>query len=155
MFIKINNDRILNLKNVNTVNIDKANSRIAFNFNYSINIPIKNNAYKTVSGYAYWDFDSPEVMFQAYEALLQKPYVKQHFIKRDKYGIINLNCVTFIHFNDFKRNMVVNLNNAIYVEDDNLPSGVKHVGNFIYLNFDTDVEYRDTKNNLKAFLNAE
>lgn len=143
---------MLNLANVNTVNIDKANKRIAFNFNYSINIPLKNNEYKTVSGYAYWDFDKVEDMYHAYDALLEKPYVKEHFIKRDRYGIINLNCVTFIHFNDYKHNMIVNLNNAIYVDDESLPSGVKHVGNFIYVNFETEESYFGTKEYLKAFL---
>lgn len=152
MYFEISDDRILNLSNVNTINIDAQNCRIAFNFNYSINIPIRNNDYKTVSGYAYWNFEDVQAMYNGYKMLLADPYIKMHFVKRDDYGIVNLLCMTSVHFNDYKRNIVINLNNAIYVRDDSLPTGMKNIGNFIYLNFKTNKEYLETKKHIKMLL---
>lgn len=137
MFVVIDGERIVNLKNVSTISVDRDKSRIAFNFNYSINIPLAGST-KTVPGYIYWNFKSGSLkeLYGAYDKLKSSAYVRTHFVERDDYnpGFINLEAVTSVHFSEQRQCVIFNMNNPVYVYDKDQPDRRKNIGDVIFVN---------------------
>jgi len=137
--LRLNNNKIINLKNVSTVILDvTAKPKIIYNFVNSINI-----MGRETPDYTYEFFNTAEEAEERYLELLKEEYICRNFIYHNNhhFEVLNMNFITSISYDEIKERMIFNLNYSVSVKDRKTGNDVK-ISKFVYWN---GIEYDDYK----------
>jgi hypothetical protein len=112
MFIRHKNNSIVNLENVSNVFIDRKDSKVIFNMNYSVKLG------KTLTpDYTYWYFDDLDEMVKSLDTVLgEYGFITPNNIY-NRY--VNPNCVASIKIDDVSFKVIYNLNSTVTHPVDN------------------------------------
>jgi hypothetical protein len=111
MFIKYENNNIVNLENVSNVFIDRKNGKVIFNMNYTVKL------YDTMTAdYEYWYFDNLEEIV----SLLDDSLSRAGFITPNNIynRYVNPKCISSIKIDDRNMKVIYNLNTTVTHPDD-------------------------------------
>jgi len=133
LYLPSPSEKIINLKNVSTIQLDSERKKIIFNFINSINIMDRETP-----DYCYQNFKTPEETEEAFEALKQTRYIKENFIiskKQTNRGeILNKNFITSINIDERRKRIIFNLNFSITIFDTKLQKPIK-ISKFVYFDY--------------------
>jgi len=148
MFIEVSN-KIVNLKNVSNVNIEKNFNKKQFKifFNLSHNIDLEvfdkiDGKLKTIfiSDYVLWEAKSLNKLLENLLFLEKHKYFKDNFVKKAHGdGFINKNQISSIKFEDHKNRVIFNLSHPITFTD--FEKKKKLTSEFVYVNCDDYSEF--------------
>ncbi len=145
------NDRIVNLQNVSNINIIPGSRRIVFNLNYAIEI-VKNNNYKYISDYVYWDLIDDNNFEYAKGLLYANDYIKDFFVQH-RNGYINSEEISTVKFSDKKKRVIFNLSHPVtYVDYDGY---TRITSEFVYVDYKDYTEYTKYRDTIKTKLLKE
>lgn len=150
MFLKVNNT-VVNLDNVSNINLIKHRNRIAFNMNYNIELRIDEKT-KYISDYVYWDAKDDREYEDNLRRLQTDDFFICEFIKHPN-GFININEISSIKYNEFKRRVIFNLSHTVSFKDES--GDFKLTSEFVYVNFNSQKEYDEFVNYLENELGYE
>ena len=127
------NEKLIYLKNVSTISIDRNNFKIIYNFVNSINI-----VGRETPDYSYQKFNSLEEMLEEFEKIKSLDYIKDNFliseVPENYDEIVNKNFITSISVIEDKRRLVFNLNYSISIIDKKSGKPMK-ISKFVYFDY--------------------
>lgn len=111
MFIKYNDNAIINLDNVSNVFVDRKNGKVIFNMNYTVKL-----SDALTPDYEYWYFnDLDEIMKIIDDSLRRAKFIVPNNIY-NRY--VNPKCVASIKIDDKNKKVIFNLNSTVTHPDD-------------------------------------
>jgi hypothetical protein len=143
LFIKYNNEKMVNLDNVSNIFIDVKHDnsgKVIFNMNYSVKI----FAGKITPDYVYWNFRNLEELEKIRESFSDK--VRDWILPMERgQRYVNRKCISSIGTDESKNRVILNLNyNVSHPKDDK-----KLTSDFVFFNFTSREKYNNFINKLK------
>jgi len=144
MFIKQSNNpsaKLINIKNVSNIGIEREKMRIIFNFQHSINI--FNGGLRP--DYIYMDFKTLDDFYHELRNVTEK--CKDDFFIDKNYNnrYVNKSAICSINIETKRRRIIFNLNHQISAKNPD-----KITSNFIFWNFDCESSFNDAKKDIES-----
>ena len=133
-------DKIVFLKNVSVISLDKERNRIVFNF--------MNNIYvfgRWTPDYHYFPYQTTEEAEEAFEKIKEMPFFKIHYFisyNKDNVDIVNKDAVTTLSIKEDELKIIFNLNYSITSYKDNQPI---EISKFIFWVYDDEDTFDDDR----------
>ena len=132
--------RLVNLKNVSNINVLET-GRIVFNLNYSIEMA-KNNNYKWISDYVYYDTRNNQEFISAISELNEMEYINDNYLIHKK-GYININEISSVKFADKTNRVIFNLSHFVTFKDRHNNENI--TSEFVFVDFNDYTSYTEFK----------
>ena len=140
MFIKYNNEKIVNLDNVSNIFVETLGQKVIFNMSYSVKIF---NG-KVTPDYVYWSYKNLDELNEIKKIFLHKISDWIHPVE-DGQRYVNTRCISSIVSDEYKNRVILNLNyNVSHPKDIN-----KLTSDFVFFNFSSRDAYWDFKRELE------
>jgi hypothetical protein len=138
MFLKTSS-RLINLKNVSSINIVKEKFRIIFNLNYSIHIQTGTGS-KHISDYVYWDGISASDLESNIEHVEKNIFFKLNFLSKINNGWVNINQISSLKFSEKKNRVIFNLSHPVSFKD--MENNTRATSEFVYVDCQNSEKFK-------------